>query len=90
MTPSIHVQIESLVLEGLPISPAQRPLFQAALEKELGRLLAEEDERGLTPLLHGGGAVYSLPAPDLQVERNSSPAQLGIQTARSIYGGLSR
>ena len=50
---SIHLHIDRLVLEGLPLSPTDGPLLQAALESELTRLMGD----GLSPELAEGAAV---------------------------------
>ena len=39
--PNIHLHIERLILDGLPIECAQGPHVQAAVEAELARLLTE-------------------------------------------------
>ena len=39
--PNIHLHIERLILDGLPIERAQGPHVQAAVEAELARLLTE-------------------------------------------------
>ena len=39
--PNIHLHIERLVLDGLPIDRGQGPHVQAAVEAELTRLLTE-------------------------------------------------
>lgn len=82
----IRVHIERLVLEGLPVERSQGPLVQAAVEAELSRLLAQG---GLGPQLAAGGAVPSVPAEGIRFE-GGSPAQMGRQIARSVYGGMNR
>jgi len=82
----IRVNIERLVLEGLPITRAQGPVVQEAVEVELSRLLSEG---GLGPELASGGAVPSLRAEGVRLN-GGSPAQMGRQIARSVYGGMNR
>lgn len=82
----IKVHIERLVLEGLPVERRQGPLVQAAVEAELSRLLAQG---GLGQELSSGGAVPSVPAESIRLE-GGSPAQMGRQIARSVYGGMNR
>ena len=82
----IKVHIERLVLEGLPVERRQGPLVQAAVQAELSRLLAQG---GLGPELAAGGAVPSVPAESIRLG-GGSPAQMGRQIARSVYGGMSK
>jgi hypothetical protein len=39
--PNIQIYIDRLILDGISVPHSQRPLLQAAVEAELGRLLAE-------------------------------------------------
>jgi hypothetical protein len=84
---NIELHIESLVIEGLEISHAQRAVLQAALEAELSRLITSS---GLPAGLQSGESVPSLTAPRIQAGRQNDPAQLGQQIAQSVYGGLSQ
>ena len=83
--PDIHLHIERLILDGLPIEHGQGPLVRAAVEAELARLLAED---GLASQLQSGGALPGLKASAIQLTPGGSPAQLGQQIAQSVYGGL--
>jgi len=80
---SIHLHIERLVLEGLPVSHHQGALVQAALEMELTRLLGEGNLSALS-----GGAVPHLPVASIQLANDNKPASMGRQIAQAIYGGL--
>ena len=80
-----RIQIDRLVLDGLPVSRSQGPLVQAAAEAELSRLFTEG---GLSPTLLSGGAVPSVPAAGIEPRPGATPASLGRQIARSVYGGL--
>ncbi|HEX4953037.1 MAG TPA: hypothetical protein VF017_06555 [Thermoanaerobaculia bacterium] len=82
---SVHLHIERLVLDGLPLGPRERRELEAALGAELGRLLAQGP---LHPELAAGQAVPSLRAPDLPMPQNQGPTALGQGLARSIHGGL--
>jgi hypothetical protein len=82
---NINVNIERLILDGISVSHAQRPLLQAAVEAELGRLLAEG---GLGTELRSGGAVPSVPATAIQLSPDGNPTQWGQQIAQSVYGGI--
>jgi hypothetical protein len=82
---NIHVHIDRLVLDGLPLAPADGQRVQAAFEAELGRLLAAEGPRSH---LRVGGMVPSLPAGDLRLAHQSDPASLGHQLAGAVYEGI--
>ena len=81
----INLHINRLVLGGLPIEQHHGPLVKAAIEAELGRLLAHD---GLANSLMTGGAMPSAPAPGIQVQPGSSPARIGQQIGRAVYGGI--
>ena len=83
--PNIHLHIERLILDGLPIERAQGPHVQAAVEAELARLLTEH---GLGATSGAGGAVPSVRASAIQLTSGSSPAEMGIQIAQSVYSGI--
>jgi hypothetical protein len=80
---NIHVSIEHLVLDGLPVSGTQGALVRAAVRYELTRLIGE---RGLSQV--SPGAVPHLSANSIQIARDSKPAPLGHQIAQAIYGSL--
>ncbi len=82
----IKVHIERLVLEGLPVEPRHGPQIQAAVEAELSRLMSEG---GLAPELASGGAVPSVQANGIN-SVGGSPAQIGRQIAKAVYGGMGR
>jgi hypothetical protein len=82
---NINLRIERLILDGLPIAPAQSALVQAAVEAELGRLLTAG---GLHAGLHSGIALPSLRANALQLNAGSNPTQIGQQIAQAVYGGI--
>lgn len=84
---NINLHIERLVLDGLPIEHHHGPLVKAAVEAELSRLLAAD---GLANSLMSGGAMPSVPAPNIQLASNSSPIQLGQQIAHSLHGGIGK
>ena len=84
---NISVHIERLILEGLSVTSSQGALVQAALEKELGRLLAAH---GLSEELHRGGAVPRVRADAIHLSQENPPAQLGQSIARAIYGGIGK
>ncbi len=83
--PDIHLHIERLILDGLPIDRAQGAHVRAAVEAELSRLMTAH---GLAPDLQTGGAVPSIRADGIQLAPGSSPAQMGRQIAQSVYSGI--
>jgi hypothetical protein len=82
---NINVNIERLILDGVSVSHAQRPLLQAAVEAELGRLLSEG---GLGTELRSGSALPSVPATPIQLSPDGNPTQWGQQIAQSVYRGI--
>lgn len=83
--PNIELHIDRLILDGIFLSHAQRPLLQAAVEAELGRLLTEG---GVGAEWQQGGAVPSVPAAAIQLSPDGNPTQWGHQIAQSVYRGL--
>ena len=81
----VRLHVERLVLEGIDLDAAGRPLLQAALETELGRLLAEG---GVNPDLRAGGAMPAVRAAGFEMSGDGNAAGLGRQIARSVYGGI--
>ena len=84
---SIKLYIDRLVLDGINVEPAQRPVLQEALEAELGRLLAEG---GIEGNFAGGEAVPSVRANGFEMSAEGSPVQLGRQIAQAVYGGIGK
>jgi hypothetical protein len=80
------LHIDRLVLDGIDLNHAQRPHLQAAVEAELGRLLAE----GGLGALAAGGAVPSVKAGGFEMSGEGSPAQLGKKIAGAVYGGIGK
>ncbi len=83
--PNIHLHIERLILDGLPIERSQGPHVQAAVEAELSRLLTQN---GLAANLQAGGAMPSVHANALQLTNDRSPTQVGRQIAQAVYSGI--
>lgn len=81
---TIHIHIDRLVLEGLPIGHHEGPLVQAAVEAELARLIAG----GTRP--PSGGATARVTAPSISLVHHSTPDQIGQQIARSVHGGIGK
>ncbi len=84
---NIQLHIERLILEDLPISRAQGPQVQAAVEAELARLLTQN---GIAPTLASGGALRSVSAEAIEIAPKSEAATLGYQIAGAVHGGLNR
>jgi hypothetical protein len=80
---NLTLHIERLVLDGLPLSPAQGAALQSSLARELKHLLTT---RGLENI--SGGAVPHLSVASIQLSRGSQPGQWGRQIARSLCDGL--
>jgi hypothetical protein len=81
---NIHVHIERLILEGLPVTSSQGVLVQAAVERELTRLLTA----GMLTVT--GGALPSVQGGDVRLSPQASPRQLGQQIGRAIHDGINR
>lgn len=84
---SVHLHIEHLVLEGLPVEVGDGGSVQAAVETELTRLLADG---ALGPGLFAGGARPSVASEDIHLTGNETPATLGRQIGQTVYGGMTR
>jgi hypothetical protein len=82
---NINVNIDRLILEGVSVPQAQRPLLQSSVEAELGRLLTEG---GVGENWRSGGAVPSVSASPIQLAVDGNYTQWGQQIARSVYGGI--
>jgi len=84
---NVNLHIERLVLEGIDLDHTQRPVLQAAVEAELGRLLSEG---GVNGDLAGGGAVPAVRAGGFEMNGEGNPGQLGRQIAGTVYGGIGK
>ena len=82
---NITLHIERLIVEGLDLPQRQRGALQAALEAELGRLLAQGE---IGTHLAQGGAVPRLAAPAIQLPTNTDPTVLGTSIAQAVYGSI--
>lgn len=81
----IHVHIERLVLDGLPVDRRSAGQVQAAVEQELSRLMAA----GQLPAgVLAGGAMPVLQAPPIAVAAGTSGANIGTAIAQSLHGGI--
>ena len=82
---NIHLHIERLILDGLPLERSQGPHVQAAVEAELARLLTTN---GLGEQFQSGGAVPSVRTAGIQLENGNSSIEIGQQIAQSVYGSI--
>jgi hypothetical protein len=76
----VQVQIDRLVLEG--VRPADRARVQAAVTRELGRLLAAHGAPS------AGGAATRRGAEVPTSASGADPAALGAQVAGAVYRQL--
>ena len=81
----IHVHIERLVLDGLPIDRHSAPLIQEAVQAELSRLFTDS---GASQSLLLGGAVPSLRTMPIHIASRSQPEAMGQKVANAVHGGL--
>lgn len=83
----VTVNIGRLVLDGVDVPPGGRAPLGAALEAELGRLLARD---GLPPSLQSGRSLESLSGGEIQLARDPGPGRLGQHIASAFHRGLRR
>jgi hypothetical protein len=82
----IRIDIDRLVIEGLPIASRDAALIHAAVERELTRLVGDG---GIHPHMQSGVALPRVAAPAIRLKRES-PARLGESIARSVYGAIGK
>ncbi|MGB2604280.1 MAG: hypothetical protein WBC78_11850 [Candidatus Sulfotelmatobacter sp.] len=79
----IHLHIERLVLEGVPVD--QPRVLRAAVEQELaGRL----KHGGLSQEIRSGGALPSVRGGAIELGHGAGPVRLGTQIAGAVYRGI--
>jgi hypothetical protein len=83
---SIHLHVDILVLEGLPVEAAQGDRVKAGVEAELARLLTLSAGADLG----SGGARPSAPGQDILLTGQETPGTLGRQIGQAVYGGITR
>ena len=81
---NINIDIERMILEGMPMSPSQGRKLQAAVEAELTRLLAT---KGIPENWQAGGGVPQVPRGAIQIKPGTNPTKMGQQIAQVIYRG---
>jgi len=84
---SVQLHIDRLILDGVDITPGQRPLLQAAVATELARLL---DAGGLSHELSGGAVLPRVTGSAIRIGGDNTPTQLGRQIAAAVYGGIGK
>jgi hypothetical protein len=82
----IHVHIERLVLDGLHVPAAERPLLRAAVEREVARRLAAADPR--SGMLAGGAFARLLTTPTIHLPAQPDAGVIGRQIAGAVHTGL--
>ena len=81
----VDVRIERLVLDGLAIEPHQAQRVRAAIELELGRLLAR------TPTaMFAGGSVAHAAAPPISTVPGESPEAAGSRIGSALHATITR
>jgi hypothetical protein len=80
---NINLHIERLILDGLPVNGSDSSIVQAAVEGELMRLLAEQGLTGVS-----ARAVPNLSLGPIELGKETKPAHLGHQIARTIHEGF--
>ena len=83
--PDILLNIDSLVLDGINLSPADAEIVRQTVQAELGRLLTAGNISS-TPR-----NLVSLPkiaAPAVYLSHGGTPKDIGNSVARSVYGSL--
>jgi hypothetical protein len=89
----IHLHIERLILDGLPLPLEGQAVLQAALEAELARLLVAGGLPGageLPETWRSGRAIPYLRAGGIRLGSESGPEQLGQQIAQAVYESVGR
>lgn len=79
----IIVEIERLVLDGLPVNNRDSHVVRAAVEKELARMLAVD---GISRESVSGGSVPRLRAPGVRI--GGTPAAMGNSIASAVHRSL--
>ena len=83
----VLIEIERLVLDGLPVTTSEAPRVRAALESELARLFATGS---LNRELGAGGGIARVDAPQISFGWREPPDAIGRGVARSVHAGIGR
>ncbi|MEK8033831.1 hypothetical protein AACH06_23655 [Ideonella sp. DXS29W] len=81
----LSMQIDRVVLQGVPLAPADGARVERALSQALHRLITDGnvDLQQLQPQ-----AIDRLQLPELRLEAGVTPEQLGHRLAAALWGGL--
>ena len=79
---NINLHIERLVLDGLPLEQRQGPQLQAAIERELVRLLSSTSSSGA---FASGCSLATVNADSIHLAEGASPLSLGKQIASAVH-----
>jgi hypothetical protein len=82
----INLHIERLVLDGVDIAPGQGDLLHATVINQLTQLL---NRGGIAPNIVGGSSLNNVATNSIQLN-DGQPQVLGLQIAKSVYGGIGR
>jgi hypothetical protein len=82
---NINLHIERLVLDGLPLEQRQGPQLQAAVERELTRLLSSTSS---SSAFVSSGSLATINAGAIHLAEDASPLGLGKQIASAVYDGI--
>ena len=83
---TLYVHIDRIVLDGVDPGPGQLARLQAAIEQELGRLLAAD--AGAAP--RAGGATRAVAGGTLDLGGAPAAPELGRRIAQATYEGIRR
>ena len=83
----VRLHIEHLVLDGFPMTPAQRAAFTRAAEAELGRLIAAS---GVSDAVATGFAVPALEGGLVRPQSPFHALSFGQDVARALYASIGR
>jgi hypothetical protein len=83
MNPSaIEIEIQALILDGVAVESPQQ--LQAALSKQLGRLLTDQVPAGLA----SGGSIARLDGGAFSLAPGQTPEGTGTSIAQAVFHSL--
>jgi hypothetical protein len=83
----VHLHIDRLVLDGIPLSSAETAHLVRALERGLTEAVAQ-GTLDLAALQDRGGALAAIAGAPLTLGHGAKGADVGAELARSIHAGL--
>jgi hypothetical protein len=87
----IHLYIERLILDGLPVEPGDGPVVREAVAAEATRLLTDVETppaESRAPRHWRGGSLAWVRGGSVPVSTDLSPERLGHAIARATIDGL--